>query len=960
MRITILSFFLLISQLLMAQKGTVRGVVKDAETGELMFAAVVFVKGTTIAASTDFDGVFELKLDPGTYTIGASFISYADFEKTNVVVKAGETTTIDIGLAVDENSELEEVLVKVKVDRGGEQILLMERKNSSKVIESIGAQELSEKGVSDVETGVTKLSGVSKVSSGGVFVRGLGDRYNNAYLNGLPIASPDPNKKIVDLNLFPTAMVSNINVSKVYTVDQFGDMSGASIDIVTREAIDDYVSVGVGVNYNSQTTFKDFSISRDGSSDYLGMSGSGRNAPATVREGNLYKLQNEDQNPFSTKYAPSEISAPLDNSFGVQFAKSFESDSIDANGGIMFSASYKNKYRQDEGVNKILDNKLDPTSDLYRERYRFSTNLTGYIGTYFEFKNRHKINLNYIFLNGSNNNYFVSQGNTDEDDEPELRDQRILRTGYIQKNLNDIQLKLEHTLVENLKLNWGGSYTFASTDEPDRMDMKAIMDEGETEIGLVTPDKSSEKQRYYQFTDENEVYAFGELAYGLGKPFDEDEDARHRIVGGVQTRRKSREIELEAFQLDINPGLFNGEPVELAKIDDFLSQENYDNGLFEYDVEKRAADFITASRDIDAGYVYADLAVTEKLKVVPGARVESSYQIIEFKNPGDNFTDRFRKSITTSVDILPALSLKYNIADSAILRFGVSKTLIRPNFRELVPLVYINQNLRATTGNPFLKNSDVYNVDAKYEIYPQFGELFSLGVYYKRILNPIEQFKPSENWVKYFNLEQSDVVGAEFEFSKRLENLVYTNSKFVNGLSVGGNISWLYSTITIDTANVSDDADADITSALKKVTNKERNIQGASPLLLNASISYDSLFIPGSKSTSISLVYNRFADRILSVGSNSNGDIYEKGFGTLDFVFQNSWESGWSVRFSIKNILNPKIERYQSASRNLETGDLFAGQENTVVQSYKTGINIGLKVSYKIGLEKKEEEPILD
>ena len=950
MKVQLLSFLLLITHFLIAQKGTVTGIVSDEKTGETLVGAVVIVSGSSNAVATDFDGKYILELEEGVYALEMKYISYAETKVENVVVKAGETTTVDIKAASEENL-LGEIEIKIKVDKSGEEILLAERRKSAEIVESIGSQKLSEQGVTDVQTGVTKLAGISKVSSGGVFVRGLGDRYNNAYLNGLPIASPDPNKKVIDLNLFPTAIVRNISVSKVYNVDQFADMSGAGINIITKDggAGNDYVAANIGVNYNTNTTFKDFYTSKDGDLDYLGFTGNGRKEPETDFNVARYVLSNTEENPFDKGFGVSKISAPLDNKFGVQYVKSFEGEKV--NSGLVFSTSYRNRYRFDEGENKILDNNQNPTSSLYRERYRFTTNLTGLLGGFFEINDKHKINLNYIFLNGSNNNYLISQGNTDEDDSPETMDQRFLRNRYLERRMNDVQLIVQHDLSEKIDVNWGGSYTNANTIEPDRRDLKAITGEGEEEWGVITPDQSDQKQRYFQKANEDEIYAYGEANVGFGG-LDNNDEFKNKIVGGVQSKMKTREMQQASYQLVMEDELFNANSLELSAIDDYINDENYQKGLFSYEPIIRAADYMQAERSIMAAYSYVDFNPMENLKILPGVRVEYTDQYIYYKEQKDGFKSPVRVSPYQKLDILPALNIKYVNSDISNLRFGISKTLVRPNFRELLPLVYFNQNLNATSGNPNLKNSTVYNFELKGEIFPEFDELVAFSFFYKKIYDPIEQVRSGINYISYFNVSEADVAGVEFEFTKRLNYLFKKDRKIINGLLFGGNVSLLYSNISLDLNEIAKD-DPQTANTLANITNQSRPLQGASPLLLNGSITYDSILIPKSESTSISLVYNRFASRIFSAGTFTRGDIYEKAYGTLDFVFRNSWKSGFSVRFAVKNILNPYIQRYQSQSVS-ETQD-FSNQSNEITQSFRSGINFGLTIGYKIGLNKKEE-----
>ena len=118
---------------------------------------------------------------------------------------------------------------------------------------------MSIKGISNVQEGVKKLTGISVAEAGQLIVRGLGDRYSTTTLNGLPIASPNPDNKLIPLDIFPSSAVQNITVSKVYEAGAFADYSGAHVDISTKEGgTKDFFSLSFGTGGKMGTVFGDF------------------------------------------------------------------------------------------------------------------------------------------------------------------------------------------------------------------------------------------------------------------------------------------------------------------------------------------------------------------------------------------------------------------------------------------------------------------------------------------------------------------------------------------------------------------------------------------------------------------------------------------------------------------------------------------------------------------------------
>ena len=186
---------LLISAVGLAQTGNITGKITDKEyNNEPLPFANVLIKGTSSGTTTDIDGnyLFE-ELEAGSYTLVFSFIGY-ETKEIVVEVVANETVTVNVILGASAAALDEVVLDPVTTRKESEAAVLLEQKKAATTQTKIGATELSKKGVGDVATGLTKATGISKESDK-LYVRGLGDRYNTAYLNGLPIPSLNPKLK---------------------------------------------------------------------------------------------------------------------------------------------------------------------------------------------------------------------------------------------------------------------------------------------------------------------------------------------------------------------------------------------------------------------------------------------------------------------------------------------------------------------------------------------------------------------------------------------------------------------------------------------------------------------------------------------------------------------------------------------------------------------------------------------
>ena len=296
----LLTFYFLLGGITVAsaQTGAISGIILDKTTKEPLVGATVQVLGTTLGIAADLDGKYYLSLEPGTYTLQVRFVGYKDIVRENVNVQ-GETV---LNFEMETDAEvLGEVKVRGKKNRENERVLQLERQEASIAIENIGAKEMSLKGASNVQEGVKKITGISIAGAGQLIVRGLGDRYSTTTLNGLPIASPNPDNKLIPLDLFPSSTVQNITVSKVYEVSTFADYSGAHIDIGTKTAGGtDFLSLGVSTGAAFNTIGKDFYFSD--------------------RQGNLLKTGNLDHAYLDMSYADFREVVRERDIFGTSFA----------------------------------------------------------------------------------------------------------------------------------------------------------------------------------------------------------------------------------------------------------------------------------------------------------------------------------------------------------------------------------------------------------------------------------------------------------------------------------------------------------------------------------------------------------------------------------------------------------------------------------------------------------------
>ncbi|GAB4021766.1 MAG: hypothetical protein Fur0010_24830 [Bdellovibrio sp.] len=258
-----------------------------------------------------------------------------------------------------------------------------------------------------------------------------------------------------------------------------------------------------------------------------------------------------------------------------------------------------------------------------------------------------------------------------------------------------------------------------------------------------------------------------------------------------------------------------------------------------------------------------------------------------------------RNSVPSTVnredrDYLPAYQLTTKWTDSIITRAAYSETVSRPDFKELSTATYTDDERGVdVVGNENLESTVIRSIDLRTEWYGVGKDVFSIGVFQKNFDRPIESIiRPgTEGKLSFDNALSAQNRGLELEFNKSLRFI----SRRIEPLSIGGNFSWIKSEITLDPAKSG------------VLTNENRPLQGQSPYVYNLNIDYDNK----DTGTIITLLYNIFGERISDVGSGGAPDIVEQPFAQLDLVASQKLSKNFSLKFKLKNLIDPEAQRTQ-------------------------------------------------
>lgn len=932
MKIKLSLLLLLLTTAFFAQKTTVSGIVSDKELkGEALAFSNVIIKGTSMGATTDMEGKYAIEVPAGTHTIVFSFLGYESKEITFTIAE-GENKIISETLG-SASVTLQDVVLKATGGREKETALLLEQKKAVEIKQSIGAQEMSRKGVSDVEEGLTKITGISKVESRGLFVRGLEDRYNNLLINDLAVPSNNPFKKILPLDIFPTDIVSIIETYKTFNTNIYGDFAGGTFNIITANSGKSQTKVSIGGGYTTGNNLNDFLISKDATSlgDFFGISGNERDIPKIIGKSvpsNYTFTAEEAAKGFGSGFDVKEDKSPLNTSFGVLHTEKFNLGADQNTLQYLISANFDNKYQVRKGVDRFFDTQLGIyDNNLFTTKYKYSTN-SSLLGA-LNFKTK-RLNLtsNTFFLNSTENLIQDQLGYTNAN---ATQTNGFIRLNELQetKYLNT-QLLAKYKLTSNERHNVkaGISYTKTNYQLPDRKSFKGIQNaNGTTSISYTG---NSISRQYLNFDGKYHVSGLAEYTWNFGKKELEDSNKLTLGYNGYMNKMNSKFRFLVSRNVGASENTFNTNAPDALLLSEINngnltyaegSNVNYKSKLFEF---------------VNAGYVDIALKFGDKVDVNAGVRAEQTNKEIKYRETG-SFDDPFKVVKTEKLDFLPSVNGKYKLNTNSNIRLAASKTITRPVIMEAFPLEFVNPDATIEQGNAKVKNSDNFNLDLKYELFPSNKELFSVTAFSKIIQNPIERlFTQSAGSggqiITYDNSKKAILYGAELEMIFQLEKI----SKNLKDFSIGGNVSYLDSKVDIYLTKDGKTSPETIAND----TNPSRKLQGASSWIINTDLKYESEFSNKWKNT-MTLVYNRYSKRIYAVGTNKLDNYYEMPFDKLDFVWGNKIADKWEVKVSVDNILNPKYK--------IEMGDksrIKINESDLTVRDYKKGVGFSLNLSY--------------
>lgn len=832
--------------------------------------------------------------------------------------------------------------------------VVAERMEQEVVTDFLGADQISRVGDSTVSLALRRVPGLTVVNDQFVYVRGLGERYSSALLNGASVPSPDLTRSVIPLDIFPTTIIDSLAVQKGFSPDMPAAFGGGNVNIRTRGIPEGpVINLEVGTGWNSESDSAGLTYS-GGDDDRFGEDDGTRALPAAItgalrtyqgelsparildglrRDGGFHTIQEAEA-------INRELATSLNRNIGLS-QESFNPD-IGLEGalgnrwffgeseqwefGALALLSYDNSWRNRDRINRTV---LDPEEEFSTTlRTIHQVSATGVLNMGVRFTEDHSIDTSSLYLRNTEDEASITTGHDFNFIRLDGQQFRNYDIRYEQRDLRSNQIRGSHTLgddtldiltfvpdgLRGLTYDWYYSDSQADTDIPNEIRISAedIIDPSDGRL-IQTAVRQSGSAADFRFTElRDEVESYG---WDLSKGFTLDNGADIEISGGWDYTRKGRQY-LQT-QLGLGTTFSAAVPILQGTPENVFTDENIldpANG-FRLQIGGIGSESYLAAQTIEGSYGKIDVQLNDSWRIAGGVRWEQFQQaslpinILEYDvNIGQSVipADQLDQVIFLEDELYPSLALTYMTqgfwADDFQLRLGWSETVARPDLREISESTFIDPLTEARVrGNPNLVTSAITNFDLRAEWFFGNGDSFTASLFYKDIDAPIETIEgdgTDDNIsLGFFNGESAEVYGIEIEWLKDLGFLAERLGSWTDTLFLSGNVTF-------------SDSEIQVGQAALDLTNNTRRLSQHSEYVANVQLGFDS----PEGVHSASLVYNVFGERLFFAGKNGAQDAYEQPFHSLDLVY--SWYplDQLSLKLRLQNILEEDIEISQTSN----------------------------------------------
>jgi hypothetical protein len=867
--------------------GRIVGRVVDASSGTPIPGAQITVEGTAITAIADWAGRYALEnVAAGSHVVSARMIGYQHKSVRDVVVEEGKTQGLDLTLTAAA-IEVAAIEVTTEMERGSVARALNEQRNATGIVNAVTSEQIEKSPDSDAGQAVQRVSGVTVQDGRYVFVRGLGERYTTTSLNNARIPSPEPERKVVPLDLFPSGVLEGITTSKTFTPDQPGDFSGAQVNLRTRE-----FDAGRVLSFSAMGTGNDAAGGTQlpraptfGGGEFLGFANQARNLPVALKDaGDLSRTSQSEFPTLISAMRNTWSSLPGNGGAGGSFAGSIGGEDpvfgqrISYLASLSYTAADEVRRSERRGVAiasgtpgvALAQNVALGTTGSATVLWGAILNLNTHVGQ------RSRIALNNTYTRGAENQATSLAGHSEEF----ARDLAVTRLTYTERSVASSQLTGQHLVADRHLLDWTVTASRVSRKEPDRSDVvyEAVID---TVSGMVQPLRwwgaPRSASRTYSDLAENGIQSGANYQLNLGGAGNQS-----NVKVGVDYRHTERDADTRLYDisnLDLTEAERAAPPEQvLAQVSRLFLSADANAGRY------------MALDNLTSGYVQVSAGLSPRLTLIGGARVEQSHLDVTTFRPGGALAPGAQLRNT---DVLPSIAVTFRVAENQNLRLSATQTLSRPEYRELSSVQYRDLVFGLNVqGNPALRRALIQNFDARWELYPSPAEVFSVALFGKHFNDPIERIivgTTGANTISFVNADGATNYGIELEARKRLGALtLFANTTLMRSRIQPGNDS------------------------IASLSSKNRPMVGQSEYVVNSGVSYNS-----ASGFSATLLYNVVGPRITEAGTTLLPDAYELARQVVDMAVRAPLVRHAALKFDAKNLLDAPVQVTQGGVTRL-------------------------------------------
>lgn len=941
--------------------GKIIGKVVD-DTGLSLPGATLRVVETNVAVASDTDGNYSLSLEPGNYTIEASFMSFQTQKITGVKVTENVVTPLDIAMKEDAQS-LDEVVITMDYRQASTAGLYSQQKKNLAITDGISSEQMKKTADNNIAQVLGRVSGITMQNNKFVVVRGMSERYNNVQLNGSSLPSTEPNRRNFSFDIIPSNLVDNVVVAKTFMPDMPGEFAGGLVQVKTLSVPDQkFLTFSIGNGFNTQSYGKDFYSNTRYSGDYF----LGSDKRDWYKNGLYDRINNAIENQDTN--LRNRLNAQIPNHWGLQ---KFNGDPIQ-NYSVSAGIPFRLKDGSSIGLVGALTYRHEEEREDYewKERFGSATSDDGIRSTFITstaalFNSGWKSDNHRIDWRNLYNRRFTHDNTRQTEQEPlgsgglDAHEFRIY-SSVLENELWQTRLDGEHQFFgKKLKFSWFGDFNQLVRDQPDdRFNSAYLMgtdDQGtpaldwlEGRAGETIPVDAG--GIYASRLEEKKWNAGGNLEYAF-----EVAGNQQKVKAGYWGTFRSVDFKQATMRIYLED---SSQENNLSPIQDLFASGNFLDGTYSFtpisylpgDQPLANRDSYSGDQDINAGYIMGDFSFFKKLHLSGGARLESSKMEVQtvarFLNPNGDGGWLWKDSLMIYKEDrwLPSVNLTYDLRQSLKFRAAYSKTLARADFRERSANIYYDIIQQAEVmGAASLQDGYSKNYDLRLEWYPSAGEVISISAFQKDLTDPVELLAASTatgDIFIYVNLQKAKVQGLEFNMRKHFGFIAAS----LKNLYLTGNATLLDGWVKIQPTEV---MGTHITAE-----DRDRLPNGLAPRNYNAGLAWD------IEKFGAAVNYNYIGHRVKYAGSTEFLDQYESGRSTLDaqmsFRFR---KNKMELKLNATDLLAQKFIDYRNASEQrfapdgsnyfvALNGKGYDKGEDVVLRKMKRGSTFSFTLSY--------------